>query len=106
MQLVKAGEGQSDFQVVISSCWCDKWCVEDHLGLSGTKPVIFVLYCEGGGQLGLGRRPSWDGIQSSEIIQVEKTVPLFFTFSSLSIFPGEEGRKTEQESALEFVFGP
>lgn len=48
VQLVKPGEGQSDFQVVISSHCHNKWCVQGHLGL-----VIFVPYCEGGDPTGM-----------------------------------------------------
>jgi len=106
VQLVKAGEGWPEFQVVTSSCWPDKWYVQDHLGLSGTKPVIFVLYCEGGDQLGWRHRSPWGGIQSSERIQIQNTIPLFFTFSSLPVFLGGVGRKTEQGTALKIMFYP
>lgn len=76
----------------MSSCCSDKWSMKDHLRIGGTKSLISVVHCERGCYLGWSCMSLW-----------ERT---WFFFFSLPDFPGEVGRKTEQETALEFTFCP
>lgn len=84
----------------MSSCWCDKWSMQDHLGIGGTN--ICALHCEGRCWLGY-----WDAVLGLHGVEFKFFCLLYFFYIfSLPVFPGEVGRKTEQETALEFTFCP
>lgn len=55
MQVVKASDGQSAFQVVMSSCCSDKWSMKDHLRIGGTKSLISVVFT-------VKEDAIWDGV--------------------------------------------